>query len=178
MTSHQLGRIFLLSALLATATIPLKAASPATAPVTAPLQLDWKTLLPEKERNRSAPPPPPAAHDYLSEGDMVALQSGSFEPNRELDDRVVKIPGYVVPLQRAADGQLGEFLLVPYFGACIHLPPPPPNQVVYVKMRPGKSRKSIDEAIWVTGRLRVALRKSDMGSAVYTLEGEVIDSYR
>jgi hypothetical protein len=149
----------------------------APAQLTAPMQLDWKSLLPENERRTTRPAAPPAAHDYLSEGDMVALQTGSFEPNREFEGRLVKIPGFVVPLERAASGLISEFLLVPYFGACIHLPPPPPNQVVYVTMRAGSGLKTIDSAMWVTGTLRVAVQKSSMGSAVYTLDGEHMQPY-
>jgi hypothetical protein len=157
------------------------AAAPADAkalPATAVLQLDWKTLLPLKERQIYEQPVPPAVHDYLGEGDMAALQTGSFEANRDLDGKRVKIPGFVVPLERAANGQISEFLLVPYFGACIHLPPPPPNQVVYVRMRNGTSLKEFDDAVWVTGTLRTALRKSDLGSAVYTLDGVKIEPYQ
>jgi hypothetical protein len=168
------------AALIAGNSIPAPAAQTAAATTgpAEPLQIDWKTLLPEKERLTVQPPIPPAVHDYLSEGDIVALQMGSYEANRELEGKRIKVPGFVVPLERSANGQISGFLLVPYFGACIHLPPPPPNQVVYVRMRAGTSLKSFEDAIWVTGTLRTALRKSDMGAAVYTLDGEKLEPYR
>ena len=145
---------------------------------TAAMQIDWKLLLPEKERATTKPPTLPPAHDYLSEGDMTVLQTGSFEVNRDLDNKRVKVPGFVVPLEQAADGHLSEFLLVPYFGACIHLPPPPPNQVVYVKMRPGVGPKNADDAIWVTGTLHESVQKSSMGAASYTLDADSSEIYQ
>lgn len=73
---------------------------------------------------------------------------------------------------------IDEFFLVPYFGACIHVPPPPPNQIVYVKMRAGAGLRSIEDAQWVTGILRVAVKTSALGAATYTLEGERMEPYR
>ncbi len=69
------------------------------------------------------------------------------------------------------------FLLVPYFGACIHVPPPPPNQIVFVRMRAGAGLRSIEDAMWVSGTLRVSMRKSDLGSAAYVLDGEKFEKY-
>jgi uncharacterized protein len=82
-----------------------------------------------------------------------------------------------VPLERGPDGLLSEFFLVPYFGACIHVPPPPPNQIVYVRMRAGAGLRSIEDAQWVTGRLHAAARATDLGVAAYTLDGERLEPY-
>ena len=46
--------------------------------------------------------------------------------NEKMDGQLIKIPGFIAPLDWADETELKEFLLVPYFGACIHLPPPPP----------------------------------------------------
>ena len=51
--------------------------------------------------------------------------------NKSLEDKEVKLPGYVIPLEYYGR-EINTFLLVPYIGACIHVPPPPPNQIVYV----------------------------------------------
>lgn len=144
---------------------------------TAPMQIDWQRLLPANERANPQPAAPPPLHDYLSEGDLVALQTGSYEVNQELDNRRVRVPGFVVPLEQAADGRLSEFLLVPYFGACIHFPPPPPNQVIYVRMRPGTGPKSADDALWVTGLLHLSVQKSEMGSTAYLLDADGFEIY-
>ena len=141
-------------------------------------QLDWEALLPAAEREHYNPAPPPPVHDYLGEGSLAALQTGSAEANRELDGLRVKVPGFVVPLERSADGLLSEFFLVPYFGACIHVPPPPPNQIIYVRMRAGAGLRSIEDAMWVTGTLHAGYKKSALGAAAYTLDGETLEPYQ
>lgn len=140
-------------------------------------QIEWEILLPPAERAHYNPAPPPPVHDYLGEGDMAALQSGSFEVNPALDGVRVKLAGFVVPLERDTRGRISEFFLVPYFGACIHVPPPPPNQIVFVRMRAGAGLRSIEDAQWVTGTLHAGIRKSDLGSAAYTLDGEALAPY-
>ncbi len=140
-------------------------------------RIDWATLLPAGEREHYNPTPPPPVHDYLGEGDLAALQTGSAAVNAELDGQRVTIPGFVVPLERGADGLLAEFFLVPYFGVCIHVPPPPPNQIVYVRMRAGAGLKSIEDAQWVTGRLHATMRSTELGAAAYTLDGERLEPY-
>lgn len=142
-------------------------------------ELDWKMLLPASERDSFQSTAPAPAHDYLlgESSDIAALQSGSFEVNPELDGMRVKVPGFVVPLRSNARGEVDEFFLVPYFGACIHVPPPPPNQIIYVKMREGAALRSIEDAQWVTGRLHARMQSSSLGSAAYTLEGESMEPY-
>jgi uncharacterized protein len=141
-------------------------------------KIDWETLLPRDERENYNPAPPPAVHDYLGEGSLAALQTGSFAVNQELNGQRIRLPGFVVPLERSADGLLSEFFLVPYFGACIHVPPPPPNQIVYVRMRSGTGLRSIEDAMWVTGTLHTSSRSSPLGAAAYTLDGETVDPYQ
>jgi hypothetical protein len=149
-----------------------------TAPTTPVRQIDWKTLLPAAERSGFRTAPPPAAHDYLGENSSIAaMQSGSYEVNPELDGKVVKVPGFVVPLQNNARGEVVEFFLVPYFGACIHVPPPPPNQIIYVKMRDGAGLRSIEDAQWITGRIHARSKSSSLGAAAYTLDGEKMEAY-
>ena len=64
-------------------------------------------------------------------------QLGSYDVVDELDKQHVRIPGYVVPLEFEPGRRHKEFLFVPYTGACIHYPPPPPNQIIYVRADPG-----------------------------------------
>lgn len=84
------------------------------------------------------------------------------------DGRSVKIAGFVVPLEQDEDRVL-SFLLVPYFGACIHTPPPPANQIIHVETQGGFDTPGLDEPVYVTGTLRVERHQSDLGSAGYTL---------
>ncbi|HEY2561649.1 MAG TPA: DUF3299 domain-containing protein [Caldimonas sp.] len=94
-----------------------------------------------------------------------------------LDGATVKLPGYVVPLDEA-DGALVEFLLVPYFGACIHTPPPPANQIVYViPDKPVKGFGAMD-TVWVSGRMSALREDSPMGASGYRLEAQSVTRYR
>jgi hypothetical protein len=150
----------------------------AAAPSRGLQELEWRMLLPEKERDGFSAAPPAATHDYLGESSSIAaLQSGSYEINPDLDGALVKVPGFVVPLSSNAAGEVNEFFLVPYFGACIHVPPPPPNQIIYVKMREGAQLRSIQDAQWVTGRLHAEVKSSSLGAAAYTLDGESMQPY-
>ena len=89
--------------------------------------------------------------------------------NSALVGQLVRIPGFVVPLEDSKDG-LKEFLLVPYFGACVHSPPPPANQIVHVLPKsPAKGLRSMD-AVWISGTLTTGRTDSYMGAAGYRIE--------
>ena len=92
-----------------------------------------------------------------------------------MDERDVRLTGYVVPLEES-DGELKEFLLVPYFGACIHSPPPPANQIVEVRAtRPVSGVQSMD-IVSVSGRLSVARGESSMGTTGYRIDASLVEA--
>jgi hypothetical protein len=96
--------------------------------------------------------------------------------NPKLNGTAVRLPGYVVPLEEVK-GELKEFLLVPYFGACIHSPPPPANQIVHVvAATPVKGVRTMD-AVWVTGTLKVARLDSAMGVSAYQIGNPSVEPY-
>lgn len=96
--------------------------------------------------------------------------------NDTVNGQAIKLPGYVVPLEESKEG-LTEFLLVPYFGACIHSPPPPSNQIVHVALaRPLKGFRSMD-AVWVSGSLSVTRQASAMGTSGYALRASRVERY-
>ena len=77
---------------------------------------------------------------------------------QSIDGKLIRVPGYVVPLIGDFGGDfetLEEFLLVPVYGMCIHVPPPPPNQVIYVKMNEPVEVEKLFDAVWVTGQLQI-----------------------
>lgn len=94
----------------------------------------------------------------------------------ELNGTRLRLPGYVVPLDSSAAG-LKEFLVVPYFGACIHSPPPPANQIVYVKLAKAAPIKTMD-AVWVSGTLSTGRADSPMGVSGYAMTGDLVEPYR
>ena len=90
----------------------------------------------------------------------------------ELDGKLVRMPGYTVPLDGDAE-RVGTFLLVPYFGACIHTPPPPRNQIVLVTMKgEGVPVDDAFGALWITGTLKVEPAATEFGLAGYTLDAD------
>src|SRR5690606_10754613 len=95
-----------------------------------------------------------------------------------LHGKRVKLPGYAIPLEGDGD-TVTSFLLVPYFGACIHVPPPPRNQTVLVTMQ-GDRKANIDYAfftVWVTGEMRVEHNETDLALTGYTLVAEQVEPY-
>ena len=92
-----------------------------------------------------------------------------------LDGAAVKLAGYVVPLEEA-DGALTEFLLVPYFGACIHTPPPPANQIVAVSGSAARGLRAMD-TVRVSGRMSTVRQDSAMGASGYRLRAAAVEPY-
>lgn len=88
----------------------------------------------------------------------------------------VRLPGYVVPLEDLAKG-IKEFLLVPYFGACVHSPPPPANQIVHVLLdKPAKNLRLMD-VVWVSGPMSGTKTDSHMGVASYRIDAKSVTPY-
>jgi len=95
----------------------------------------------------------------------------------QLDGHSVKLPGFVVPLTTDAT-EIREFLLVPYFGACIHVPPPPPNQTVYVvTSEDGAYRGELFDTVWVEGTMHVEQFTDDLGNAGYRIDAVRVSPY-
>jgi hypothetical protein len=94
----------------------------------------------------------------------------------DLEGQRVRLPGYAVPLEYST-GAIREFLLVPYFGACIHSPPPPANQIVMVRLQRPTRIRTMD-ACWVAGVLGIEHTSTDWGVSGYTLIGHQVDEYR
>lgn len=94
----------------------------------------------------------------------------------ELEGLRIRIPGYVVPLDMLG-GDIREFLLVPYMGACIHTPPPPANQIIQVVSARRQALQTMD-AVWVVGTLKVGRSDTRMGVSGYVLDATRIEPYR
>jgi hypothetical protein len=74
-------------------------------------------------------------------------------------------------------GQIREFLLVPYFGACIHTPPPPANQIIQVRLKTRRDLQTMD-AVWVNGRLSIGRSETHMGISAYSVDAESVEPYQ
>lgn len=127
---------------------------------TAPRSLMWEEMVPAKPKVG---------------GSELALTSQA--PVLSLDGEYVRLPGFVVPLESDEGGLISEFLLVPYFGACIHVPPPPPNQIVYVTLDEPFNLVSLQQPYWIQGRLLVETYASEVAATAYTLRADRIEKY-
>ena len=167
-----------LAGLAAAALAGASGAGLATTEKGGPKQLRWDDLVPKGwsplDEYRKAHP--------MLEGDspegMQAMREiwDNAPTLKTLDGQTVKLPGYVVPLEAVQDA-MREFLLVPYFGACIHSPPPPANQIVHVvPATPPKGLRAM-EVIWVTGVMSARRGDSMMGASGYRIERASIEPY-
>lgn len=96
--------------------------------------------------------------------------------NDELDGAYIRMPGYILPLELGTDG-ITEFLLVPYVGACIHVPPPPANQLVIVTSQKPWPSDSLWDPVWVTGRMHIRLQSTELGQTGYELNADLMEVY-
>lgn len=145
-----------------------------------PILLNWSQLVPKggivaKKSLFGPKPGASSAQPNVPEANWMSLkrqQPGAGAPPAvvaDLDGKQVSIGGYVVPLD-FENTSIKEFLLVPFVGACIHVPPPPANQIIYVKAEQGFTVSGPFDAVTVTGTLRATLASTGLAEAGYSLE--------
>lgn len=135
------------------------------------ITINWDDLLPEGEMERIEELY--AASAVMAEMDHFGGQMpqiGTFNVEPALIGQTVRMPGYILPLDYQPGGDITEFLLVPYFGACVHTPPPPPNQIVYVTSQEPVRVERLWAAVWVTGVMTADRHMNDLGDAAYTMQ--------
>lgn len=84
-------------------------------------------------------------------------------------NKKVRLPGFIVPLQNNDEQQITEFFIVPYFGACLHLPPPPPNQMVHVTFPQGIALQDLYTPFWFEGTLFIQTNSNESGTSAYAM---------
>ncbi|WP_395375709.1 DUF3299 domain-containing protein [Marinicella sp. W31] len=105
---------------------------------------------------------------------QVALSSTKTVP--EFENKKIKIPGFVVPLT-IKENMTTEFFIVPYFGACIHYPPPPPNQTIHAKFGQGFELSDIYEAYTFHGTISISMTENELATSTYQLTIDKISAY-
>ncbi|GGJ03651.1 hypothetical protein GCM10009083_20520 [Halopseudomonas pertucinogena] len=152
----------------------------------APQEVDWLDLLPEEDYQAMLDMPE-IGHDWGEEapGDFTSnLRNDDRELPEvmystrvvaEMHDRQVQIGGYPVPLETDEHGRYISFFLVPWPGACIHVPPPPPNQIILVDYPRGIAIEDIYQPMWLTGLLLVDQTSNELADASYRLRAERVD---
>ena len=155
--------------------------------------IEWLDLMPKKNLDALLNPP-----DYV-----VDMEEGGFEDEiltelrnlpqdvtdsyqralvlteviKEMDGKRIRIPGFIVPLEFGRNKKVTQFFLVPYFGACIHVPPPPPNQIIFVTSKSGMALQEIYDPFWISGVLNTSRVENDVALAAYTMQMESFEVY-
>jgi uncharacterized protein len=110
---------------------------------------------------------------------QLDLKTGNAPASlKKLDNTVVRVPGFVIPLEDNEQA-VSEFLLVPFPMACIHVPAPPPNLIVHVKMDKGK-KVAFDfyAPVWAQGRLKIQSTQNVYTEASYFMNGTLVEPYK
>jgi hypothetical protein len=158
----------------------------------APRDLVWAALVPTvtqappslKSKSFLANAQPPGAGGMVApqvpEAPWMSMRSQQPDSSAkpavvpELDGQRVRIGGYVVALDFDAT-KIKEFLLVPFVGACIHVPPPPPNQIIYVKATDGFEVSGQFDPVYVTGTIKTSRQFTGLAATGYTMDAEKVE---
>ncbi|MCH8537029.1 MAG: DUF3299 domain-containing protein [Alkalimonas sp.] len=149
--------------------------------------LEWTDLMPEDdlalleslpdiEHDYSQPSPFDDASDDPSASLWQQVLS-SAKVREEYNNQRVRLPGFIVPLEFDENQNVTSFFLVPYFGACIHVPPPPPNQIIYVTEAKNLTADMMYTPFWITGTLTTDSMNHDLAFAAYSLKADHIEEY-
>lgn len=129
-------------------------------------------------------PPGVPYSEIIGEGDMD-VENDTWAPiydengtklNAALNGAYIKMPGFILPLEVSADG-VRDFILVPYVGACIHVPPPPANQLVMVNSSTSWPHDKLWDPVWVIGTMRTELQSTELGQTGYFIAADRLEVY-
>ncbi|MEX0281607.1 MAG: DUF3299 domain-containing protein [Arenibacterium sp.] len=136
------------------------------------VDIGWQDLLPE----RIQPVDVPQGIIEHSQANLVGAQPASTGVRSELNGQLVRLPGYTVPLE--FDGTaVTSFVLVPYVGACIHVPPPPANQIVLVDTEKPYEPRGLFEPVFVSGVIAVATAQTALADVGYHIQASEVAPY-
>lgn len=129
-------------------------------------------------------PPGVPYSEIIGNGDMDVMNDtwnpvfdeNGVKLNMVLDGMAVKLPGYIIPIDVGTEG-VTSFVFVPYTGACIHVPPPPPNQVVFVTSETPWPNDQLFDAVWVYGTMSAKLQSNELAQMGYEIKAEKMEIY-
>lgn len=153
----------------------LAASSAALQADTAPIELEWDDLVPGSEGTTMEQL---RLKGVIQHGELSTPfdQETAAEVTTDYNGKLVRIPGYLVPLD--VEGRsVKTALLVPYVGACIHVPPPPPNQLILITAETPYQSRSLFEPVWVVGTFGTAAASTELAEVGYTLAAQEIAPY-
>ena len=130
---------------------------------------------------------PPVSHDGYGWDDKFSADSPvesafqralqSFDVNPEMLGKRIVLPGFIVPTAYNEERNVTEFFLVPFFGACIHVPPPPPNQIIHVTYEQGLQLDNMYDAYYILGELSSHVVRHELADSAYSLKAEHVEMY-
>ena len=120
----------------------------------------------------------PQASPQDAEQDRYQQALVSTDVKPEFDQQKIRIPGFIVPLEFNENGIISTFFLVPFFGACTHEPPPPPNQIIYSEYEPGKELNNLYDPVWITGLMNTSTITNDLATSAYSMIVDSISPYQ
>lgn len=138
------------------------------------IDLNWNDLLPENETVIPNVLRGLIDHDAAPLSNQQPVSSGV---RTEWNGQIVRLPGFVVPIDMKGDG-VTAFILVPYAGACVHVPPPPANQLVFVTTSTPYKSGGLYEPVNVTGMFGVSSISTQLADIGYALSADLIEPYR
>jgi hypothetical protein len=150
------------------------AALPRAALAKTPTEITWDDLI----------PPGVPYSEIVAAGEMdetndiwqPIFDENATKLNPVLDGAYIKMPGYIIPIDQSTDG-VTSFVLVPYVGACLHTPPPPANQLVFVTTNKPWPSDNLWDAVWVTGQMQHELQSTEVAETGYLLKAEEMETY-
>ena len=107
---------------------------------------------------------------------LPVFDENASKLNADLNGALIKIPGYIIPFDQTSLG-ISSFMLVPYVGACIHTPPPPPNQLIFVTSDYPWSQDNLWDPVWVSGKIRHDTQVTEIAETGYALLASKIEVY-
>lgn len=137
-------------------------------------EIGWEDLI----------PPGVPYSEIIAEGEMDEVNDtwapifdeNATKLNEALNGELIRMPGFIIPLEQSAKG-VTEFVLVPYIGACIHVPPPPPNQLVLVRTETPWEGDILWDAVWVEGHMRASISETEVAQTGYELDATHMEIY-
>jgi len=140
-------------------------------------EVSWDDLMPEGWMPSEPPSDAAFFEGETLEGEAVSLPSTDMAPVvKSLDKQKLKMPGYILPI-KFSDERLTEFLLVPYVGACVHTPPPPENQIVYVSLKKPMEMEDMWAPVWVSGVMNAKVSMTELATAGYHMTDAKSEPY-
>ncbi|SPH22620.1 hypothetical protein ASD8599_03362 [Ascidiaceihabitans donghaensis] len=137
------------------------------------IDLEWTDLVPEGQ-----PALPPVIQDLIQHDgpDMSRQQPVSHGVRTDWNGEIVRLPGFVVPIDYSGTG-VTAFILVPFVGACVHVPPPPANQLVFVTTQTPYEGSGLFEAVNVIGMFGTASTSTQLADIAYALSADHIEPF-